>query len=83
MIDFRNTLVQCIPIFSFIIHFIIQRSHYFLFHEDIETKVPGAPPIPAGGIANDLIAVAVGLVAYLALAFAFHPVVIGVAVMGV
>ncbi len=42
----------------------------------------GAPPIPVGGIANDLIAVAVGFVAYLALAFAFHPVVIGVPVMG-
>ena len=35
-----------------------------------------------GGISNDLIAVAVGVVAYLALAFAFHPVVIGVPVMG-
>ena len=44
---------------------------------------PGAPPIPVGGIGNDLIAVAVGLVAYLALAFAFHPVVIGMPVMGV
>jgi uncharacterized membrane protein len=43
---------------------------------------PGAPPIPIGGIGNDLIAVAVGVVAYLALAFAFHPVVIGVPVMG-
>jgi len=43
----------------------------------------GAPPIPVGGIGNDLIAVAVGLVAYLALAFAFHPVVIGVPVVGV
>ena len=43
----------------------------------------GAPPIPVGGIGNDVIAVAVGLVAYLALAFAFHPVVIGVPVMGV
>ena len=43
----------------------------------------GAPPIPVGGVANDLIAVAVGLVAYLALAFAFHPVVIGVPVVGV
>ena len=42
----------------------------------------GAPPIPIGGITNDLIAVAVGVVAYLALAFAFHPVVIGVPVMG-
>ncbi len=43
---------------------------------------PGAPPIPVGGIGNDLIAVVVGFVAYLALAFAFHPVVIGVPVMG-
>jgi len=34
---------------------------------------PGAPPIPVGGVSNDLIAVAVGIVAYLALAFAFHP----------
>jgi uncharacterized membrane protein len=42
----------------------------------------GGPPIPVGGIANDLIAVAVGVVAYLALTFAFHPVVIGVPVMG-
>src|SRR6266852_5638288 len=40
----------------------------------------GAPPIPVGGPANDLIAVAVGIVAYLALGFAFHPVVIGVPV---
>jgi uncharacterized membrane protein len=43
---------------------------------------PGAPPIPVGGPGNDLIAVAVGIVAYLALAFAFHPVVIGVPVFG-
>jgi uncharacterized membrane protein len=42
----------------------------------------GGPPIPVGGIGNDLIAVAVGVAAYLALAFAFHPVVIGVPVMG-
>jgi uncharacterized membrane protein len=42
----------------------------------------GGPPIPVGGIANDVIAVAVGIVAYLALAFAFHPVVIGVPVIG-
>jgi uncharacterized membrane protein len=42
----------------------------------------GAPPIPVGGIGNDLIAVAVGVVAYLALAFVFHPVVIGVPVVG-
>ena len=43
----------------------------------------GAPAIPVGGWGNDLIAVAVGILAYLALAFAFHPVVIGVPVMGV
>jgi uncharacterized membrane protein len=43
----------------------------------------GGPPIPIGGPANDLIAVAVGIVAYLALGFAFHPVVIGVPVFGV
>jgi len=43
----------------------------------------GAPPIPVGGLGNDLIAVAVGLVAYLALALVFHPVVIGVPVVGV
>jgi uncharacterized membrane protein len=42
----------------------------------------GAPPIPVGGLTNDVIAVVVGIVAYLALAFAFHPVVIGVPVMG-
>src|SRR5205823_10551651 len=43
----------------------------------------GGPPIPVGGPTNDLIAVVVGIVAYLALAFAFHPVVIGVPVFGV
>ncbi len=43
----------------------------------------GAPPIPVGGTGNDLIAVAIGIVAYLALAFVFHPVVIGVPVVGV
>ena len=42
----------------------------------------GAPPIPVGGPGNDLIAIAVGIVAYLALTFAFHPVVIGVPVVG-
>jgi uncharacterized membrane protein len=44
---------------------------------------PGAPPIPVGGSGNDLIAVVVGVVVYVALAFAFHPVVIGVPVIGV
>jgi uncharacterized membrane protein len=43
----------------------------------------GAPPIPVGGPGNDLIAIAAGIVAYLARAFAFHPVVIGVPVFGV
>src|SRR5580692_1292470 len=42
----------------------------------------GGPPIPVGGVGNDLIAVAVGIVAWLALAFVFHPVVIGVPVVG-
>jgi uncharacterized membrane protein len=42
----------------------------------------GAPPIPVGGVSNDFIAVAVGIVAYLALGFAFHPVVIGIPVFG-
>ncbi|MBI5262773.1 MAG: NnrU family protein [Bradyrhizobium sp.] len=42
----------------------------------------GAPPIPVGGVTNDLIAVVIGFVAYLALLFAFHPVVIGVPVVG-
>ena len=43
----------------------------------------GGPPIPVGGPTNDLIAVVVGIVAYLALGFAFHPAVIGVPVFGV
>ncbi len=42
----------------------------------------GAPPIPVGGLGNDLLAIAVGVVAYLALAFVFHPAAIGVAVVG-
>ncbi len=43
----------------------------------------GGPPIPVGGVSNDVIAVVIGIVAYLALAFAFHPLVIGVPVVGV
>src|SRR5260221_8416300 len=42
----------------------------------------GAPPIPVGGRGNDPIAGAGRLIAYLALAFAFHPVLIGVPVVG-
>jgi len=41
-------------------------------------KDPGAPPIPVGGAKNDIIAVVVGTIIYLALGFVFHPVVIGV-----
>ena len=36
----------------------------------------GGPPIPVGGVTNDLIAITVGVAAYLALAFYVHPVVI-------
>jgi len=43
----------------------------------------GSPPIPVAGWGNDAIAVAIGIVVYLALGFAFHPVVIGVPVFGV
>ena len=43
----------------------------------------GAPPIPVGGVKNDVLAVVVGLIIYVALGFAFHPVVIGVPVFGV
>ena len=42
----------------------------------------GAPPIPAGGAKNDIIAVVVGTIVYLALGFVFHPVVIGVPAFG-
>lgn len=42
----------------------------------------GAPPIPVGGVGNDVLAVVIGVVVYIALAFAFHPVVIGVPVVG-
>jgi len=38
---------------------------------------PGAPPIPLGGWRNDVIAVVVGTILYLALGFVFHPIVIG------
>jgi uncharacterized membrane protein len=39
---------------------------------------PGAPAIPFGGLKNDIIAVVVGTIIYLALGFVFHPAVIGV-----
>lgn len=43
----------------------------------------GAPPIPVGGWGNDVIAVAVGVVVYVAIVFAFHPLIIGVPIVGV
>jgi uncharacterized membrane protein len=42
----------------------------------------GAPPIPTGGWRNDLVAVVVGTIVYLALGLVFHPVVIGVPAFG-
>jgi uncharacterized membrane protein len=42
----------------------------------------GSPPIPAGGRRNDVIAVVVGTVVFLALGLLFHPLVIGVPVFG-
>jgi uncharacterized membrane protein len=42
----------------------------------------GAPPIPTGGGRNDVIAVVVGTIVYLALGFVFHPIVIGVPAFG-
>jgi len=50
-----------------------------LKHRDDE----GGPPIPYGGVRNDVLAVIVGLIVYVALVFAFHPAVIGVPVIGV
>jgi len=43
---------------------------------------PGAPPIPEGGMKNDIIAIVVGIVIYLALGFVFHPIVIGLPAFG-
>ncbi len=43
---------------------------------------PGAPPIPVGGTRNDIIAIVVGTILYLALGFVFHPIVIGVPAFG-
>jgi len=39
---------------------------------------PGAPPIPVSGVKNDVIAVIVGTIVYVALGFVFHPLVVGV-----
>jgi uncharacterized membrane protein len=43
---------------------------------------PGGPPIPYGGRTNDIIAMVVGTLVYLALGFWFHPYVIGVPAFG-
>jgi uncharacterized membrane protein len=43
---------------------------------------PGGPPIPVGGIRNDIIAGVVGTLLYLALGLWFHPVVLGLKVFG-
>jgi uncharacterized membrane protein len=43
---------------------------------------PGAPAIPNGGRRNDIIAVVVGTLLYLALGFWFHPYAIGLRVFG-
>jgi uncharacterized membrane protein len=43
---------------------------------------PGAPPIPVGGVNNDIIAIVVGTILYLALGFVFHPIVVGLPAFG-
>jgi uncharacterized membrane protein len=43
---------------------------------------PGAPAIPAGGHRNDVIALVVGTLLYLALGLVFHPLVVRVPVFG-
>jgi uncharacterized membrane protein len=45
-------------------------------------KDAGAPPIPVGGAKNDIIAIVIGTIIYLALGFVFHPIVIGVPAFG-
>jgi uncharacterized membrane protein len=42
----------------------------------------GSPPIPLGGRRNDIIAIVVGTIVYLALGLLFHPFVIGVPAFG-
>jgi len=43
---------------------------------------PGAPPIPMGGMKNDVIAIIVGTILYLALGLVFHPLVVGLPAFG-
>ena len=43
---------------------------------------PGAPQIPMGGVKNDVIAIIVGTILYLALGLVFHPLVVGLPAFG-
>ena len=43
---------------------------------------PGAPPIPIGGRRNDIVAIIVGTIVYLALGLVFHPIVVGLPAFG-
>src|SRR5262245_8043376 len=43
---------------------------------------PGGPAIPVGGTRNDVIALVIGTLLYLALGLVFHPLVVGVPVFG-
>jgi len=43
---------------------------------------PGGPPIPLGGRRNDIAALIVGTILYLALGLVFHPLVVGLRVFG-
>ena len=43
---------------------------------------PGGPPIPLGGRRNDIAAIIVGTILYLALGLVFHPLVVGLPVFG-
>ena len=42
----------------------------------------GAPAIPVGGWKNDALAIVIGSILYVAIGYAFHPIVIGVPVFG-
>ena len=42
----------------------------------------GGPSIPQGGLKNDIAAVVVGIILFLALGFVFHPLVVGRPVFG-
>jgi uncharacterized membrane protein len=43
---------------------------------------PGAPPFPVGGRRNDIIAIVLGTLLYLALGLIFHPLVVGIPIFG-